>query len=65
LCLDEGDGFLAQAFNADDVVGEFAGEKEQLEKESAPKVIDNRLFGWGSWTGPGISEEKQIKKAER
>lgn len=56
---------MAQAFNADDVVGEFASEKEKLEEESKPKFIDNRLFGWGSWTGPGISDEKQMKKKER
>ncbi|KAI6203761.1 hypothetical protein M3Y94_00593800 [Aphelenchoides besseyi] len=60
----ENDRFLSQAFDADDVVGEFMKEKEQLA-ESEQKTIDERLFGWGDWTGFGISEEKQRKKKER
>jgi U3 small nucleolar RNA-associated protein 14 len=59
------DGFLAQAFDADDVIGEFVDEKQKLEEEAGPQIIDDRLFGWGSWTGPGIDEEKQAKKKER
>ncbi|KAI6208510.1 hypothetical protein M3Y96_00123000 [Aphelenchoides besseyi] len=60
----ENDRFLSQAFDADDVVGEFVKEKEQLA-EAEQKTIDERLFGWGDWTGFGISEEKQRKKKER
>jgi U3 small nucleolar RNA-associated protein 14 len=46
------------------VIGEFAEEKQKLE-ESRPQKIDERLFGWGAWTGPGISDEKQAKKKEK
>lgn len=56
---------MAQAFNADDVVGEFDDEKSKLEEDSKPKDIDNRLFGWGGWTGHGISDEKQMEKKKR
>jgi len=62
---EDNDGFLAQAFNADDVVGEFDHEKNKVEEDSKPKDIDNRLFGWGSWTGHGISDEKQTEKMNR
>ncbi|KAI6221319.1 hypothetical protein M3Y99_01560900 [Aphelenchoides fujianensis] len=51
-------------FDADDVVGEFTKEKEELEA-AEQKVVDERLFGWGDWTGPGISVEKQQKRKER
>lgn len=62
---EDNEDFLAQAFNADNVVGEFADEKQKLEDESGPKIIDERLFGWGSWTGHGISDEKQEKRKQK
>ncbi|VDK28025.1 unnamed protein product [Gongylonema pulchrum] len=52
---------IAEAFEDDDVIGDFEAEKEAVEAVEAPKDIDLTLHGWGSWTGPGISNKKKDK----
>ncbi|SPO47925.1 related to UTP14 - subunit of U3-containing small subunit processome complex [Moesziomyces antarcticus] len=44
---------VASAFATDDVVSEFAAEKEAAMEADESKEVDTRLPGWGSWTGRG------------
>lgn len=55
------DNFLAEAYGDDDVLGEFVEEKKRVEDIEEPKTIDLNLNGWGSWTGPGITDKKKEK----
>ncbi|ORY83739.1 Utp14 protein-domain-containing protein [Protomyces lactucae-debilis] len=58
---------VAQAFAGDDVVAEFAAEKEAAEQADAPQEIDETLPGWGSWTGADIKRKPKkrfIRKVE-
>lgn len=59
------DEFLADAFDGDDVVGEFEAAKEAEAERDKPADKDDRLFGWGDWTGYGISVEKQQKRKRK
>ena len=45
---------IQQAFANDDVVEEFAKEKNDIKEASKPNGIDLSLPGWGSWAGAGI-----------
>nr|CAD2186040.1 unnamed protein product [Meloidogyne enterolobii] len=61
--------FLAEAYEEDDVLGnEFMTRKQRVEEEEKPKQGNSRyelMRGWGSWTGPGISEEKETERMDR
>lgn len=50
---------IAEAFASDDVVGEFAAAKAEDMKETAPKVVDLTLRGWGSWAGDGAPHPRK------
>lgn len=50
---------IAKAFEDVDVIGDFEAEKEAVEAAENPKDIDLTLQGWGSWTGPGITDRKK------
>ncbi|VDK79605.1 unnamed protein product [Litomosoides sigmodontis] len=50
---------IAKAFEDVDVIGDFEAEKEAVEAAENPKDIDLRLQGWGSWTGPGITDRRK------
>ena len=50
---------LKRAFAGEDVEGDFEREKEELEKEEDDKEVDNRLPGWGSWAGEGVSNRSK------
>lgn len=50
---------IAKAFEDVDVIGDFEAEKEAVEEAENPKDIDLTLQGWGSWTGPGITDRKK------
>lgn len=56
---------VARAFAGDDVVAEFAAVKESINKEDAPKEIDETLPGWGSWIGDGVKSRPKTKKFTR
>uniref|UniRef100_A0A915MQV9 Uncharacterized protein n=1 Tax=Meloidogyne javanica TaxID=6303 RepID=A0A915MQV9_MELJA len=60
--------FLAEAYEEDDVLGnEFMTRKQRVEEEEKPKQGNSRyelMRGWGSWTGPGISEEKETERMD-
>lgn len=45
----------------EDVMDNFAKEKQELEEEEGDQVIDNTLPGWGSWAGVGVSKREQRK----
>jgi len=54
---------VALAFAGDDdIVAEFAAEKERVIERERPKDIDLRLPGWGEWSGPGIKPSQHRKK---
>ncbi|GAC77225.1 uncharacterized conserved protein [Moesziomyces antarcticus T-34] len=59
---------VASAFATDDVVSEFAAEKEAAMEADESKVVDTRLPGWGSWTGRGTrgasSNPRFVKKVQ-
>ena len=52
---------VARAFAGDDVVAEFAREKDDVVEADDDKVIDNTLPGWGSWVGDGVSA-RELKR---
>ncbi|OCF55114.1 U3 small nucleolar RNA-associated protein 14 [Kwoniella mangroviensis CBS 10435] len=51
---------VAQAFAGDNVVEEFAREKEKQVEMDAPKVEDTSLPGWGAWGGKGAKKKKHV-----
>ncbi|KAI9587749.1 U3 small nucleolar RNA-associated protein 14 homolog A [Glossina fuscipes] len=55
---------IAEAFEDDDIIADFSREKAE---NSALKNTDIELTmpGWGSWAGPGISEEQATKRNKR
>ena len=50
---------VRKAFAGDEVVADFAKEKQQIIKDDEEKIIDNTLPGWGSWTGAGVSKKQE------
>ncbi|CAE6435881.1 unnamed protein product [Rhizoctonia solani] len=48
---------VAMAFAGDNVVEDFAAEKQRVIEEDAPKDIDTALAGWGSWGGRGTKKQ--------
>ncbi|KAL2258249.1 hypothetical protein VTK26DRAFT_8523 [Humicola hyalothermophila] len=54
-----------RAFAGEDVAGEFAREKAEVEEEDDEKEIDNTLPGWGSWAGEGISNREKKRHQGR
>ncbi|VDK85351.1 unnamed protein product [Onchocerca ochengi] len=58
---DDQEEIIAKAFEDVDVIGDFEAEKEAVEAAENPKDIDLTLQGWGSWTGPGITDRKKDK----
>lgn len=55
---------VAQAFAGDDVVAEFEAAKEAAVDEDAPKEVDTKLPGWGSWAGAGVKPKKRKSAAD-
>ncbi|KAJ9118136.1 hypothetical protein QFC22_004039 [Naganishia vaughanmartiniae] len=53
---------VAQAFAGDNVIEDFAAEKQRMMEADAPKVEDTTLAGWGSWGGKGVKKNKNSKK---
>ncbi|QUC16449.1 uncharacterized protein UV8b_00690 [Ustilaginoidea virens] len=56
---------VARAFAGDDVVAEFAREKDAVAQADDDKVIDNTLPGWGSWVGDGVSNRDKKRHQGR
>jgi len=58
---------IAEAFEDDDLLGEFERRKADEVEGGKPKEIDLRLPGWGEWGGkdcrPSRKKQKFIKKA--
>ncbi|KAH7334553.1 Utp14 protein-domain-containing protein [Rhizoctonia solani] len=48
---------VAMAFAGDNVVEDFAAEKQRVIEEDAPKEVDTSLVGWGSWGGRGTKKQ--------
>ena len=53
---------IRQAFANDDVIEQFAQEKDDIIEASAPKEIDLTLPGWGEWAGAGVKPSVRKKK---
>ncbi|KAJ9111641.1 hypothetical protein QFC19_000998 [Naganishia cerealis] len=53
---------VAQAFAGDNVIEDFAAEKQRMIDADAPKEEDTTLAGWGSWGGKGVKKHKNAKK---
>ncbi|QRW05992.1 U3 small nucleolar RNA-associated protein 14 [Ceratobasidium sp. AG-Ba] len=47
---------VAMAFAGDNVIEDFAVEKQRVIQEDAPKEVDTTLPGWGSWGGRGTKK---------
>jgi U3 small nucleolar RNA-associated protein 14 len=56
---------IKRAFAGADVVGDFEAEKKQTIEDEDEKFIDNRLPGWGSWVGEGITKKEKARNKER
>eukprot|EP00794_Sanderia_malayensis_P000263 gene263-886_t len=61
----EQQSLIKEAFAHDNVVEEFADEKEKAKEERKPKSVDLSLPGWGEWAGAGIDNEKILKRKRR
>ncbi|CAE6450770.1 unnamed protein product [Rhizoctonia solani] len=48
---------VAMAFAGDNVIEDFAAEKQRVIEEDAPKEVDTSLVGWGSWGGRGTKKQ--------
>jgi U3 small nucleolar RNA-associated protein 14 len=53
------------SFAGVDALSAFRAEKSQVVKDEDDKVIDAMLLGWGSWTGEGISKNRNHSKKPR
>ncbi|CAD6197861.1 unnamed protein product [Caenorhabditis auriculariae] len=53
---------ISEAFKDDDVIGDFEIVKDEVQQKEKPKDVDLTLLGWGSWVGPGTTENKRRKK---
>ncbi|XP_064594449.1 LOW QUALITY PROTEIN: U3 small nucleolar RNA-associated protein 14 homolog A-like [Liolophura sinensis] len=53
---------IAEAFADDDVIEEFAREKERSGQRQKAKDIDLTLPGWGQWGGTGVQVNKKRRK---
>lgn len=53
---------VAEAFAGDNVVEDFAREKQALMEADAPQSVDTTLPGWGSWGGKGAKKRKTNPK---
>ena len=57
---------IRRAFAGDDVEFDFDQEKAEAMNDEDEKVIDNKLPGWGTWVGDGLSKrEKREQKRNR
>ncbi|CAD5209415.1 unnamed protein product [Bursaphelenchus xylophilus] len=59
------DEFLANAFDGENVVADFEKEKEDECEKTKESVKDDRLFGWGDWTGEGIDRNQEMERKQR
>ncbi|XP_034937516.1 U3 small nucleolar RNA-associated protein 14 homolog A [Chelonus insularis] len=55
-------GIISEAFADDDVVDEFAEEKQSKTEQSQTKNLIESFPGWGSWTGVNIKTIKTKKR---
>ncbi|GHJ89689.1 hypothetical protein NliqN6_6091 [Naganishia liquefaciens] len=53
---------VAQAFAGDNVIEDFAAEKQRVMEADAPREEDTTLAGWGSWGGKGVKKNRNAKK---
>ena len=56
---------VARAFAGEDVVGDFARDKDDVADEDDDRVVDNTLPGWGTWVGEGVSGRDQRRHQGR
>ncbi|OHE98030.1 hypothetical protein CORC01_06699 [Colletotrichum orchidophilum] len=56
---------MDKAFAGDDVVVDFAKEKDEIQAADDDKVIDNTLPGWGGWVGDGVSAREKKRQQGR
>ncbi|CAH1128919.1 unnamed protein product [Ceutorhynchus assimilis] len=53
---------IMEAFEDNDIVEDFAKDKQEEVDQDKPQDIDLNLPGWGSWAGTGIDPKKQRKR---
>uniref|UniRef100_A0A182YIB8 Uncharacterized protein n=1 Tax=Anopheles stephensi TaxID=30069 RepID=A0A182YIB8_ANOST len=53
---------IAEAFEDDDIVADFAKEKQDERQKDIPQEIELSLPGWGHWAGAGIKPRKDARK---
>ncbi|KAK1689129.1 Utp14 protein-domain-containing protein [Colletotrichum godetiae] len=56
---------MDKAFAGDDVVVDFAREKEAIQDADDDKIVDNTLPGWGGWVGDGVSAREKKRQQGR
>ncbi|KAK1528057.1 hypothetical protein CPAR01_12615 [Colletotrichum paranaense] len=56
---------MDKAFAGDDVVVDFAREKEAIQTADDDKIVDNTLPGWGGWVGDGVSAREKKRQQGR
>ncbi|XP_053680531.1 U3 small nucleolar RNA-associated protein 14 homolog A [Anopheles nili] len=56
---------IAEAFEDDDIVADFAKEKQDARDKDLPQEVNLSLPGWGQWAGPGIKPRKPRQNARK
>ncbi|XP_050079186.1 U3 small nucleolar RNA-associated protein 14 homolog A [Anopheles maculipalpis] len=56
---------IAEAFEDDDIVADFAKEKQDERQKDIPQEIELTLPGWGHWAGAGIQPRAQRPNARK
>uniref|UniRef100_A0A182P8Z4 U3 small nucleolar RNA-associated protein 14 homolog A n=1 Tax=Anopheles epiroticus TaxID=199890 RepID=A0A182P8Z4_9DIPT len=56
---------IAEAFEDDDIVADFAKEKQDARQKDLPQAVELTLPGWGQWAGPGVQPAKKRNTARQ
>ncbi|XP_049288428.1 U3 small nucleolar RNA-associated protein 14 homolog A [Anopheles funestus] len=56
---------IAEAFEDDDIVADFAKEKQDERQKDIPQEVEQTLPGWGHWAGAGIQPITQRQTARK
>ncbi|XP_052891794.1 U3 small nucleolar RNA-associated protein 14 homolog A [Anopheles moucheti] len=56
---------IAEAFEDDDIVADFAKEKQDERQKDIPQEVELTLPGWGHWAGAGIKPKVPRQNARK
>uniref|UniRef100_A0A182K1G3 U3 small nucleolar RNA-associated protein 14 homolog A n=1 Tax=Anopheles christyi TaxID=43041 RepID=A0A182K1G3_9DIPT len=56
---------IAEAFEDDDIVADFAKEKQDERRKDLPQEVELNLPGWGHWAGAGMKTNNKRKTSRQ